>query len=64
MGRYAAGDKVETWLDSLLCLSANTHIPRIISGCPHPSQCELYYVRRPTISHESLNFSLLAVHVC
>lgn len=47
--RYAAGDKVERWLNQLLCLEANEHIPRIISGCPHPSECELYYVERDTL---------------
>jgi N-acetyltransferase 10 len=29
--RYAAGDKVEAWLNGLLCLEANDHIPRIIA---------------------------------
>ncbi|KAF8428438.1 DUF699-domain-containing protein [Boletus edulis BED1] len=34
--RYGAGDKIETWLNSLLWM-------------PHPSTCELYYVSRDTL---------------
>ena len=47
--RYGAGDKIESWLNGLLCLDANNHIPRIISSCPHPSECELFYVERDTL---------------
>jgi len=47
--RYATNDKIEKWLNGLLCLDA-TIIPKSIgSGCPHPSQCELYYVSRDTL---------------
>lgn len=46
--RYGSGDPVEKWLNALLCLDATT-LPRNISGCPHPSQCELYYVNRDTL---------------
>ncbi|KXN84178.1 UPF0202 protein KRE33 [Leucoagaricus sp. SymC.cos] len=47
--RYSANDKIEKWLNTLLCLDA-TIIPKSIgAGCPHPSQCELYYVNRDTL---------------
>jgi N-acetyltransferase 10 len=47
--RYAAGDKVERWLNSLLCLDASV-LPRSThGGCPHPSECELFYVSRDTL---------------
>ncbi|KAJ3016085.1 N-acetyltransferase 10 [Thoreauomyces humboldtii] len=50
--RYAANDHVESWLNRLLCLDCCTPDPKIsrsISGCPHPSKCELYYVNRDTL---------------
>ncbi|TDL16212.1 DUF699-domain-containing protein [Rickenella mellea] len=47
--RYQAGDKIEKWLNGLLCLDA-TIVPRgNQQGCPHPSKCELYYVSRDTL---------------
>ncbi|XP_041366514.1 RNA cytidine acetyltransferase-like isoform X2 [Gigantopelta aegis] len=46
--RYADGDPVESWLYGLLCLDA-TNIPRILSGCPIPETCDLYYVNRDTL---------------
>ncbi|KAG8728752.1 hypothetical protein FRC12_021522, partial [Ceratobasidium sp. 428] len=48
--RYSANDKVEKWLHAVLCLDA-TVVSRGISGagCPHPSQCELFYVNRDTL---------------
>lgn len=47
--RYSTGDQIEKWLNGLLCLDA-TIIPKSIGqGCPHPSQCELYYVSRDTL---------------
>ncbi|KAI9755407.1 MAG: N-acetyltransferase 10 [Lichina confinis] len=49
--RYAAGDAVEQWLNSLLCLDAT--LPRRshlgLQGCPHPSKCELLSVNRDTL---------------
>ncbi|KAJ3127246.1 N-acetyltransferase 10 [Physocladia obscura] len=51
--RYNSGDPVETWLTNLLCLDACT--PSLtasnlsLKGCPHPSQCELFYVNRDTL---------------
>ncbi|XP_069037739.1 RNA cytidine acetyltransferase [Lepisosteus oculatus] len=46
--RYAPGDAVEKWLNDLLCLDCLS-IPRVISGCPLPQTCELYYVNRDTL---------------
>eukprot|EP01120_Amphizonella_sp_Union-15-10_P000667 TRINITY_DN10705_c0_g1_i1.p1 TRINITY_DN10705_c0_g1~~TRINITY_DN10705_c0_g1_i1.p1 ORF type:complete len:1026 (+),score=207.41 TRINITY_DN10705_c0_g1_i1:72-3149(+) len=46
--RYAKGDKIEAWLNELLCLDA-TIKKSITSGCPHPPDCDLYYVNRDTL---------------
>lgn len=48
--RYKKDDPVEKWLNSLLCLDSTT-IPKPLAstGCPHPSQCDLYYVNRDTL---------------
>uniref|UniRef100_A0A8C9EK90 RNA cytidine acetyltransferase n=1 Tax=Pavo cristatus TaxID=9049 RepID=A0A8C9EK90_PAVCR len=46
--RYAPGDPVEKWLNDLLCLDCLS-ITRIISGCPLPEACDLYYVNRDTL---------------
>ncbi|KAF8876384.1 GNAT acetyltransferase 2-domain-containing protein [Infundibulicybe gibba] len=47
--RYSAGDKIEKWLNAILCLDA-TIIPKSSTqGCPHPSSCELFYVSRDTL---------------
>uniref|UniRef100_A0A3P9PQ78 RNA cytidine acetyltransferase n=1 Tax=Poecilia reticulata TaxID=8081 RepID=A0A3P9PQ78_POERE len=46
--RYGAGDAVEKWLNELLCLDC-LNIPRLISGCPLPQACDLYYVNRDTL---------------
>ncbi|XP_051885485.1 RNA cytidine acetyltransferase [Pristis pectinata] len=46
--RYAPGDPVEKWLNDLLCLNC-LNISRIISGCPLPETCDLYYVNRDTL---------------
>ncbi|XP_012146702.1 RNA cytidine acetyltransferase l(1)G0020 [Megachile rotundata] len=45
--RYKPGDSVEQWLCDLLCLNA-THAP-IVSGCPPPDMCQLYYINRDTL---------------
>ncbi|KAI0338986.1 DUF699-domain-containing protein [Trametopsis cervina] len=47
--RYRAGDKVEKWLNSLLCLDASVLPKASHQGCPHPSECELFYVSRDTL---------------
>jgi len=46
--RYAAGDSVEAWLNALLCLDATIAKP-LGTGCPHPDDCDLYYVNRDTL---------------
>lgn len=43
--RYKPGDSVEQWLCDLLCLNVTTHAP-ILSGCPPPDTCQLYYINR------------------
>ena len=47
--RYSTGDKVEKWLNGLLCLDASILPKSSQHGCPHPSQCELFYVSRDTL---------------
>ncbi|KAI0032794.1 GNAT acetyltransferase 2-domain-containing protein [Vararia minispora EC-137] len=44
--RYSAGDRIERWLNALLCLDAS---PAPAQGTPHPAQCELFYVSRDTL---------------
>ncbi|XP_020097537.1 RNA cytidine acetyltransferase 1-like isoform X2 [Ananas comosus] len=46
--RYASGDPIESWLNSLLCLDVANFIPNI-SRLPHPRECDLYYVNRDTL---------------
>lgn len=48
--RYAQGDKVEKWLNTLLCLDATLPKSKLnTQGCPDPSQCELLHVNRDTL---------------
>ncbi|TFK22700.1 DUF699-domain-containing protein [Coprinopsis marcescibilis] len=47
--RYAPHDRIEKWLNGLLCLDATLSPSSALSGCPHPSQCELYNVSRDTL---------------
>ncbi|EGS22106.1 uncharacterized protein CTHT_0016220 [Thermochaetoides thermophila DSM 1495] len=48
--RYAQGDNVEKWLNTLLCLDATLPRSKIsTTGCPDPSQCELLHVNRDTL---------------
>ncbi|PQE22987.1 hypothetical protein CJF32_00004384 [Rutstroemia sp. NJR-2017a WRK4] len=49
--RYAKGDAVEKWLNSLLCLDATLPRSRLntLQGCPDPSQCQLLNVNRDTL---------------
>ncbi|KAG8438340.1 hypothetical protein GDO86_008865 [Hymenochirus boettgeri] len=65
--RYAPGDAVEKWLNDLLCLDC-LNISRIISGCPLPETCDLYYVNRDTLfcyhkASESFLQRLVALYV-
>ncbi|XP_033607138.1 RNA cytidine acetyltransferase isoform X2 [Cryptotermes secundus] len=46
--RYKPGDHVEKWLNDLLCLNAASVQP-ILSGCPPPDNCDLYYINRDTL---------------
>ncbi|XP_018112865.1 RNA cytidine acetyltransferase [Xenopus laevis] len=65
--RYAPGDHVEKWLNDMLCLDC-MNISRIISGCPLPETCELYYINRDTLfcyhkASESFLQRLVALYV-
>ncbi|KNE71131.1 hypothetical protein AMAG_15800 [Allomyces macrogynus ATCC 38327] len=56
--RYGEGDAIEKWLNSLLCLDAT--VSKTITGCPHPSECQLYYVSRDTLfSHHPVSEAFL-----
>lgn len=45
--RYAEGDPIESWLNTLLCLdSASSANLKLIGGAPAPGECELYSVDR------------------
>ncbi|XP_030767418.1 RNA cytidine acetyltransferase isoform X1 [Sitophilus oryzae] len=46
--RYKPGDEVETWLTKLLCLDSTSVAP-MMSGCPPPESCDLYYINRDTL---------------
>ncbi|XP_017889177.1 RNA cytidine acetyltransferase [Ceratina calcarata] len=46
--RYKPGDSIEQWLCDLLCLNATTSAP-VLSGCPPPDMCQLYYINRDTL---------------
>nr|ASF90282.1 hypothetical protein SPAR01368 [Bartheletia paradoxa] len=46
--RYGQGDKVEKWLHGVLCLDASV-VSKVVQGCPHPDQCELFAVNRDTL---------------
>lgn len=47
--RYAPGDAAEKWLTELLCLDA-TSVEPLLSGCPPPDSCDLYYINRHVFS--------------
>jgi len=67
--RYAAGDKVERWLNDLLCLDAQERLPSLKAArLPHPSECELFAVNRDTLfsghrDAESFLQRLMALYV-
>lgn len=46
--RYASGDRIERWLNALLCLDVSNSIPSI-RRLPQPGDCDLYYVNRDTL---------------
>ncbi|OLL25473.1 RNA cytidine acetyltransferase [Neolecta irregularis DAH-3] len=48
--RYAKGDEIEKWLNKVLCLEVSGLTSRYTTqGCPHPSECNLFYVNRDTL---------------
>lgn len=48
--RYAAGDRVEKWLQDLLCIGElKSSTPSKEKRLPHPDKCELYAVDRDTL---------------
>jgi N-acetyltransferase 10 len=48
--RYAQGDDVEKWLNTLLCLDATLPKSKLnTQGFPHPSECQLLNVNRDTL---------------
>eukprot|EP01105_Mastigella_eilhardi_P023165 TRINITY_DN57_c0_g1_i2.p1 TRINITY_DN57_c0_g1~~TRINITY_DN57_c0_g1_i2.p1 ORF type:complete len:1050 (-),score=289.09 TRINITY_DN57_c0_g1_i2:428-3367(-) len=47
--RYASGDKVEGWLNKLLCLEATSQVRPLVHGCPNPADCQLFYVSRDAL---------------
>ncbi|KAJ1897429.1 N-acetyltransferase 10 [Coemansia sp. IMI 209127] len=46
--RYSLGDSTEQWLNKLLCLDASI-VPKTVGGCPHPSECDLYWINRDSL---------------
>ncbi|XP_050531517.1 RNA cytidine acetyltransferase isoform X2 [Daktulosphaira vitifoliae] len=46
--RYKPGDDIEKWITNVLCLDATNTAP-LLSGCPPPDTCELYYINRDTL---------------
>jgi N-acetyltransferase 10 len=67
--RYAAGDRVERWLNDLLCLDAAEKLPSLAATrLPHPDECELFAVNRDTLfsghrDAESFLQRLMALYV-
>jgi N-acetyltransferase 10 len=66
--RYAPNDPVEKWMSDLLCLDCNNEYDNLERGCPHPNNCELYYVNRDTLfsyhsSSERFLKKLMAIFV-
>ena len=67
--RYAQGDRVERWLNDLLCLDAAEKLPSLAAQrLPHPDECELYAVNRDTLfsghrDAESFLQRLMALYV-
>ena len=47
--RYSAGDPVEKWLNSLLCLDIPLTVKNLAGQCPHPDACDLYALNRDTL---------------
>ena len=47
--RYSFGDRVEGWLNGLLCLDAADATPPLTVALPPPSACDLFEVNRDTL---------------
>ncbi|KAJ1914057.1 N-acetyltransferase 10 [Mycoemilia scoparia] len=48
--RYSPGDRIEKWLNKLLCLDATVaSSSKVHQGCPHPSDCQLYWLNRDAL---------------
>ena len=47
--RYSYGDRVEKWLNNLLCLDAADATPPLIGVLPPPTACDLFEVNRDTL---------------
>lgn len=55
-------------MNDLLCLDCNNEYDNLERGCPHPNNCELYYVNRDTLfsyhsSSERFLKKLMAIFV-
>ena len=58
--RYALNDPIEKWLYKLLCLDCTSVQYRLRNGCPHPDQCQLYYIDRDSLfSYHKLSEAFL-----
>jgi len=51
--RYALGDRVESWLNTLLCLDAADATPPLTGALPPPAACELFEVGRCSLTLSS-----------
>jgi len=47
--RYSFGDRVEGWLNGLLCLDAADATPSLTGALPPPDECDLFEVNRDTL---------------
>lgn len=47
--RYSAGDPVESWLNTLLCLDITSHSTRLVNIMPAPKDCDLFLVDRDAL---------------
>ena len=59
--RYAEGDPIESWLNSLLCLDCGSNsLLKLNGGAPAPADCELYSVDRDALfSYHKLSEAFL-----
>ena len=42
--RYSSNDVIERWLYNLLCLDCMSSMKKMMSGCPSPTDCQLYVI--------------------